>query len=104
MKYRLKAPDGTPVDATVDDTWRRVARALAAVEKPAERATHAAAFDDALAGFGFIPAGRTRAGARTDRTGTLYNCFAMGSSPTDLHGTYEPLVQHSPTITTGRGN
>src|SRR3546814_11615456 len=26
MKYRLKAPDGTPVDATVDDTWRRVDR------------------------------------------------------------------------------
>ena len=30
MKYRLKNPDGSPVDATVEDTWRRVARALAA--------------------------------------------------------------------------
>ena len=33
MKYRLKAPDGSPVDKTIEDTWRRVARALASVEK-----------------------------------------------------------------------
>ena len=32
MKYRLKQPDGTPVDDTVEATWRRIADALAAVE------------------------------------------------------------------------
>ena len=32
MKYRLKEADGTPVDQTVEDTWRRIARALAEVE------------------------------------------------------------------------
>ena len=31
-KYRLKAPDGTPVDATIEESWWRVARALAAPE------------------------------------------------------------------------
>src|SRR3978361_853031 len=31
-KYRLKAADGTPVDLTIEATWRRVARALAAAE------------------------------------------------------------------------
>ena len=31
-KYRLKAPDGTAVDLTIEDTWRRIASALAAVE------------------------------------------------------------------------
>ncbi len=31
-KYRLKAPDGSPVDRTIEDSWRRVARALAAAE------------------------------------------------------------------------
>ena len=25
MKYRLKAADGTPVDGTIEDSWRRVA-------------------------------------------------------------------------------
>ena len=36
MKYRLKDADGTPVDATVEDTWRRIARALAEVEDDLE--------------------------------------------------------------------
>jgi len=33
MKYRLKSPDGAPVDRTIEDTWRRVATALAAPER-----------------------------------------------------------------------
>ena len=32
MKYRLKGPDGQAVDKTIEDSWRRVARALAAPE------------------------------------------------------------------------
>ena len=32
MKYRLKDADGTPLDTTVEDSWRRVARDLASVE------------------------------------------------------------------------
>src|SRR5437763_15918047 len=31
-KYRLTAKDGAPIDRTMDDTYRRVARALADVE------------------------------------------------------------------------
>ncbi|WP_410970144.1 hypothetical protein, partial [Salmonella sp. SAL4458] len=36
-KYRLKSKDGTPVDASVDGTWHRVARALADFEDKASR-------------------------------------------------------------------
>ena len=36
-KYRLSAKDGTPVDKTMDDTYKRVARALADVEPEAVR-------------------------------------------------------------------
>lgn len=32
-KYRLTAKDGTPIDQTMDDTYKRVARALADVER-----------------------------------------------------------------------
>ena len=32
MKYRLKEAGGMAIDASVEDTWRRIARALAAVE------------------------------------------------------------------------
>ena len=38
MKYRLKSPDGRPVDKTIDDTWDRVATALAAREDDPEAA------------------------------------------------------------------
>jgi ribonucleoside-diphosphate reductase alpha chain len=32
MKYQLKDADGNPVELTVQDSWRRVAKALAEVE------------------------------------------------------------------------
>ena len=32
MKYRLKTAEGLPLDETVEDTWRRIARSLASVE------------------------------------------------------------------------
>ena len=32
-KYRLRAKDGTKLDETIDDTFKRVARALAEVEE-----------------------------------------------------------------------
>ena len=32
MKYRFKEADGAPIDGTVEDSWRRIARALAEVE------------------------------------------------------------------------
>ena len=56
MKYRLKDADGTVVDQSVEDSWRRVARALAAVETDSE--AWEAKFYDALEGFKYLPAGR----------------------------------------------
>ena len=32
MKYRFKQADGTPIDVTVEDSWRRIARDLARAE------------------------------------------------------------------------
>lgn len=37
MKYRLKGADGRPVDKSIEDTWRRVAKALAQSEKEPQR-------------------------------------------------------------------
>ena len=33
IKYRLKNADQQPVDKTIQDTWRRVAKELASVEE-----------------------------------------------------------------------
>ncbi len=101
MKYRLKAPGGAAVDATIADTWRRVAEALAAVE--ADPARWQPAFHDAMSDFKFLPAGRILSGAGTDRRVTLFNCFVMGDIPDDMAGIFEHLKQAAVTMQQGGG-
>jgi len=101
MEYRLKGPDGHPVDQTIEDTWRRIAAALAVPEaKPAEWEP---AFYEALEGFRFLPAGRIVAGAGTARKVTLFNCFVMGSVPDDMAGIFEHLKEAALTMQQGGG-
>src|SRR3546814_2483294 len=85
MKYRLKAADGAPVDKTIEDTWRRIARALAAPEKDSD--LWAERFYEAMEDFRFLPAGRIIAGAGAGRNVTLFNCFVMGTVPEDRKST-----------------
>jgi ribonucleoside-diphosphate reductase alpha chain len=82
-KYRLKRPGGVIVDRTVEDTWWRVARALAAPEGAATD-DWTARFYEAMDGFKFLPGGRIIAGAATGRDVTLFNCFVMGTIPDSL--------------------
>lgn len=56
-KYRLKSKDGTPVDASVDGTWQRVARVLADVEEKASREHWYGRFLWALRNGAIPPAG-----------------------------------------------
>ncbi len=101
MKYRLKDASGNPVDGTVEDTWRRVARALASVE--AERESWEEAFYEALEGFGFLPGGRILAGAGADRQVTLFNCFVMGRIGDDMSAIFEHLKEAALTMQQGGG-
>ncbi|HXV22769.1 MAG TPA: adenosylcobalamin-dependent ribonucleoside-diphosphate reductase [Alphaproteobacteria bacterium] len=101
MKYRLKGPDGQPVDKTIEDSWRRVARALAEPEGAPEKwAEH---FYSALEDFKFLPAGRILAGAGTDRSVTLFNCFVMGTIPDDMGGIFAHLREAALTMQQGGG-
>ncbi len=101
MKYRLKAPDGTPVDVTIENSWHRVAGALASPEADAD--AWAARFFEALSGFRFLPAGRILAGAGTGRDVTLFNCFVMGSIPDDMSGIFTHLREAALTLQQGGG-
>ncbi len=103
MKYRLRGPDGAPVDGTVAETWRRVARALAAAEPEAGRAARESQFLEAMRGFRFLPAGRILSGAGTGRTVTLFNCFVMGTIPDSLAGIFEMLKEGALTMQQGGG-
>ena len=101
MKYRFKAVDGSAVDKTIDETWRRIAEALAAPEH--EPALWADRFHAAMADFHFLPAGRIIAGAGTGRNVTLFNCFVMGAIPDDMAGIFEHLKEAALTMQQGGG-
>src|SRR5438552_5257520 len=103
MKYRFKAPDGTPIDRDVSDTWSRVASAVAQAERPEERQARASAFKEALADHRFLPAGRVLAGAGTARNVTLFNCFVMGTIPDDMGGIFAHLREAALTMQQGGG-
>jgi ribonucleoside-diphosphate reductase alpha chain len=80
-KYRLTAKDGTPIDRSMDDTYRRVARALADVEPQELREQWNERFLWALR-RGAIPAGRvtSNAGALEHKPATsTINCTVSGT-------------------------
>ncbi|HYD29274.1 MAG TPA: adenosylcobalamin-dependent ribonucleoside-diphosphate reductase [Azospirillaceae bacterium] len=101
MKYRLRTPDGEPVDKTIAHTWRRVAKALAAGET--DSASWEERFYAILADGEFLPAGRIIAGAGTDRSVTLFNCFVMGTIPDDMGGIFGHLREAALTMQQGGG-
>src|SRR5687767_9946876 len=80
-KYRLTAKDGSPVDKTMDDTYKRVARALADVENEGAREQWYERLLWALR-RGAIPAGRvtSNAGALEHKPATsTINCTVSGT-------------------------
>src|SRR5258706_8710086 len=103
MKYRLKAPDGTPIDRDVADSWARVALALAQAEAPDQRSVQAQEFAQALVGHKFLPAGRILAGAGPGRRGTLFHCFVMGPIEDSMDGIFSALREAALTLQQGGG-
>ncbi len=101
MKYRLKTAEGGAVDRTIEDTWRRVATALAAPER--DPVHWAERFYDALADFKFLPAGRVVAGAGSGRNVTLFNCFVMGAIDDDMGSIFTHLREAALTMQQGGG-
>ncbi|HEY9347089.1 MAG TPA: ribonucleotide reductase N-terminal alpha domain-containing protein, partial [Inquilinus sp.] len=101
MKYRLKQPDGAPVDSTVEDSWRRVATAVAAAES--DPALWTERFLGILRDHRYLPAGRILAGAGTGRDVTLFNCFVMGTVPDSMAGIFAHLREAALTLQQGGG-
>jgi ribonucleoside-diphosphate reductase alpha chain len=106
MKYRLRAPPngdmaGEVLDKTIEDTWRRVATAVAALER--NHGLWAERFYQAMTDFKFLPAGRVVAGAGSSRSVTLFNCFVMGAIPDDMGGIFAHLREAALTMQQGGG-
>jgi len=102
-KYRFAPERDSEGDAGVEQTWTRVARALAEAEAPEAREFWTDRFVRTLDDFRFLPAGRILAGAGTGRAVTLFNCFVMGTIPDDLAGIFEHIREAALTMQQGGG-
>ncbi len=104
-KYRFRRC-GNAVDRNVEDTWRRVAHAIAAAE-PERSGPQAVRWEDRfysiLSAFRFLPGGRVQAGAGTDREVTLLNCFVMGIPGDSIEGIFRHLAEAALTMQEGGG-
>ncbi len=104
-KYRLKAKDGTILDLEVDDTWKRVARALADVEIPEKREEWYEKFLWALR-HGAIPAGRvtSNAGALEHKPATsTINCTVSGTIRDSMDNILHKVHEAGLTLKAGCG-
>ena len=91
-KYRLKKRDGAVVDREIDETWRRIARAVSGVEATDELQAHW--YESFLWALrqGAIPAGRivSNAGALEHKPATsTINCTVSGT----VHDSMDDILQ-----------
>ncbi|MGK2924729.1 MAG: adenosylcobalamin-dependent ribonucleoside-diphosphate reductase [Lysobacterales bacterium] len=105
-KYRLKSKTGEVIDHTIDDTYKRVARALADVEATApKREQWYKSFLWALR-RGAIPAGRitSNAGAQEHKPATsTINCTVSGTIRDSMDGILDKVHEAGLTLKAGCG-
>ncbi|MCC3304124.1 adenosylcobalamin-dependent ribonucleoside-diphosphate reductase [Sneathiella sp. HT1-7] len=103
MKYRFKSADDSVKERSIEDSWRRVARAMAAAEKEENREKWEDRFYALLEDYKFLPAGRILSGAGTKRQVTLFNCFVMGDIDDDMSSIFDNLKEAALTMQQGGG-
>jgi len=104
-KYRLKTKTGSPVDADIEGTYKRVAKALAEVEEPSKRDFWYERFVWALQ-HGAIPAGRimSNAGAEAHKPATsTINCTVSGTIGDSMHEILDKVHEAGLTLKAGCG-
>jgi ribonucleoside-diphosphate reductase alpha chain len=104
-KYRLTSKDGSPVDKSMDDTYKRVARALADVESEQNREQWYESFLWALR-HGAIPAGRvtSNAGALDHKPATsTINCTVSGTIRDSMDDILKKVHEAGLTLKAGCG-
>ena len=105
-KYRLKSKIGESIDASIDDTYKRVALAISEVEKTRELREHwYKSFLWALR-RGAIPAGRitSNAGARDHKPATsTINCTVSGTIKDSMNGILDKVHEAGLTLKAGCG-
>ena len=105
-KYRLQSKDGVVVDETIDDTYRRVAKALAEVEETEEKQKEWGEHFLWALRHGAIPAGRitSNAGAQAYKPATsTINCTVSGTVHDSMNDILEKVHEAGLTLKAGCG-
>ena len=92
-RYSLKSKEGKSMEKRPEEMWRRIAKAVAEVEKKGKKSVSAKAsadkwekdFYSVLKDFKYVPGGRILSGAGTGFAVSFYNCFVI-PSPQDSRG------------------
>ncbi len=104
-KYRLADRNGAKIDETIDDTYKRIAGAIASVEVESKREQYFEEFLWALRG-GAIPAGRivSNAGARDHKPATsTINCTVSGTVGDSMDNILNKVHEAGLTLKAGCG-
>jgi ribonucleoside-diphosphate reductase alpha chain len=105
-KYRLKTKKGEPVDVSIDDTYKRVAKALSEAEQTVEKQKYW--YERFLWALrrGAIPAGRitSNAGALEHKPSTsTINCTVSGTITDSMDGILDKVHEAGLTLKAGCG-
>lgn len=102
LKYRYRYRN-VVIDRSIEDTWLRVATAIAQPEKGPDKKKWQQAFYQLLSNFQYLPGGRILAGAGTKHKVTLCNCFVMNIAEDSLKGIFDALEEGALTLQQGGG-
>jgi ribonucleoside-diphosphate reductase alpha chain len=90
-RYALKDANGQPVEKHPNDTYRRVAKAIAEQEEEPKREHWQSEFYRLMSEGLFIPGGRVLSGAGSGHEVTYYNCYVAPSPLDSRSGIFDNL-------------
>ena len=91
-----------PNEASPEDLWRRLAKAMAGLEEKPE--VWEDRFYTILHDFRFVPGGRIMHGAgREDIKTTLNNCYVVGIKDDSIQSIYDAIIEEARTYKYGGG-
>jgi len=102
-RYSLKDKTGKPLEKKPEQMWKRIARAVAGVEKKEVKKLWEKNFYWAMKNFKYVPGGRILAGAGSGYALTFYNCFFIPSPKDSRDGILETLKKMTEIMARGGG-
>lgn len=103
-RYALKDKNGSVVETSPDQMWKRVAKGIAKIEKTKEKQKKwEEKFEEILTDFQFLPGGRILLGAGSTADTTFYNCFVLPSPKDSRSGILHTLSQMTEIMARGGG-